>query len=175
MKSLFKFPPIKGNDRIALRIYHHKLKITITWLQSIAYNVPINSSKNLAKVLICLPHSIRNEFDKATCNFDLLDGDVDFTFLEKWLENHLKLFFNPIASIIAAQEIKTNNPRNFYKTPAQKQVNFLNNSKSQSDDRNGNCKHKTQCYLCSKNHRLMKCVKFTQKNCVLTVSRKLIY
>ena len=76
IKSLFKFPPIKGNDRIAFRNYHQKLKIT--WLQSIAYNIAIKSSRNLAKVLICLPHSIHNEFDKATCNFDLLDGDVDF-------------------------------------------------------------------------------------------------
>ena len=41
IKSLFKFPPIKGNDCIAFRNYHQKLKITITWLQSIAYNVAI--------------------------------------------------------------------------------------------------------------------------------------
>ena len=161
MKSLFEFPLIKANDRIALRNYQQKLKITITCLQSIAYNVPIKSSKNLAKAFICLPHSICNEFCKATRNFYLLDGDVDLTFLEKWLENRLKSFFNPIASIIAAQETKTNNPRNFYKIPNQKQVNFLNNSTSQPGDRKGNSKHKTlQCYLCSQDHRLMECVKF---------------
>ena len=110
MKSLFEFPLIKANDRIALRNCHLKLKITITWFQSIAYNVPIKSSENLAKALICLPHSIRNEFYKATRNFALLDGDVDLTSLEKWLEHRLKSFFNPIASIIAARETKTNNP-----------------------------------------------------------------
>ena len=149
MKSLFEFPLIKANDHIALRNYHQKLKITITWLRSIAYNVPIKSSKNLAEALICLPHSIYNEFYKAIRNFDLLEGDVDLTFLEKWLENRLKSFFNPIASIIAAQETKTNNPRNFYKTPTQKQVNFLNNSTSQPGDGKGNSKYKT-CSLCSK-------------------------
>ena len=65
MKSLFEFPLIKVNDRIALRNYHQKLKTTITWLQSIACNVPIKSSENLAKALICLPHSIRNDFYKV--------------------------------------------------------------------------------------------------------------
>ena len=164
MKSLFEFPLIKANDHIALRNYHQKLKITITWLQSIAYNVPIKSSENLAKVLIFLPHNIRIEFYKATRNFDLLDGDVDLTFLEKWLENRLKSFFNPIANIIAAQETKINNPRNFHKTATQKQVNFLNNSTSQPGDRKGNSEHKTlQCYLCSQDHRLMECVNFKQK------------
>ena len=73
-------------------------------LQSIAYDVPIKSSENLAKALICLPHSIRNEFYKATRNFDLLDGDADLIFLGKWLENRVKSFFNPVASIITAQQ-----------------------------------------------------------------------
>ena len=44
---------------------------------------------------------MRNEFYKVTCNLDILDGDVDLIFLEKWLEKRLKIFFNPIANIIA--------------------------------------------------------------------------
>ena len=50
VKSLFEFPLIKSNDRIALQNFHQKLKITITWLKSIGYEVPIKSNK----VLLCL-------------------------------------------------------------------------------------------------------------------------
>ena len=107
VKSLFEFPPIKSNDRIALRNFHQKLKITITWLKSIGYEVPIKSNENLAKALLCLPYNMRNEFYKVTCNLDILDGDVDLIFLEKSLEKRFKIFFNPIANIIATQGTKT--------------------------------------------------------------------
>ena len=50
VKSLFKFAPIKSNDRIALRNFHQNLKVTITWLISIGYEIPIKSNENLAKV-----------------------------------------------------------------------------------------------------------------------------
>ena len=52
VKSLFKFPAIKSNDRIALRNFHQKLKITITWLKPIGYEVPIKYDKNLVKALL---------------------------------------------------------------------------------------------------------------------------
>ena len=106
VKPLFEFPPIKSNDRIALRNFHQKLKITITWLKSIGYEVPIKSNENLAKALLCLPYNMQNEFYKLTCNLGILDGDVDLIFLDKWLEKHLKIFFNPIANIIATQKQK---------------------------------------------------------------------
>ena len=77
VKSLLEFLPIKSNDRIALRNFHQKLKITITWLKSVGYEVPIKSNKNLAKALLCLPYNMQNEFCKVTCNLDILDGDVD--------------------------------------------------------------------------------------------------
>ena len=53
VKSLFEFPPIKSNDRIALRNFHQKLKINITWLKSIVYEVPIKSNENLALFYVC--------------------------------------------------------------------------------------------------------------------------
>ena len=85
VKSLFKFPSIKSNDRIALRNFHQKLKITITWLKSMGYKVPIKCNENLVKALLCLLYNMRNEFYKVTCNLDILDDDVDLIFLEKWL------------------------------------------------------------------------------------------
>ena len=42
-------------------------------------------------------------------NLDIIDGDVDLLFLEKWLEKCLKIFFDPIANIIAIQRMKTDN------------------------------------------------------------------
>ena len=51
---------------------------------------------------------MRNEFYKATCNLDILHVDVDLIFLEKWPEKCFKIFFNPIANIIATQGTKTN-------------------------------------------------------------------
>ena len=81
--SLFEFPSTTSNDRIGLRNFHQKLKITITWLKSVGYEVPIKSNENLAKALSCLPCNMRNEFYKVTCNLDrILDDDVDLLFSE---------------------------------------------------------------------------------------------
>ena len=83
VKSIFDFPPIKSNDRIALLNFQQKLKITITWLKSLGFEVPIKSNENLAKALLYLPYNMRNEFYKVTCNLNILNGDVDLIFLEK--------------------------------------------------------------------------------------------
>ena len=87
VKSLFEFPPIKTNDRIALWNFHQKLKMTFTWVKSIGYPVPIKSNKNLVKALLCVRCNMRNEFYKVNCNLDILDCDADLLFLEKWLKN----------------------------------------------------------------------------------------
>ena len=131
VKSLFGFVPIKSNDRIALQNFHQKLKITITWLKSIGYAVPIKSNKNLAKSLLCLPFNMCNEFYKVTCNLDILDGDAYLLFLEKWLEKRLKIFFNPIANIIAAQGTKTDNQHQ-KKDKERKQIYSFHSSTPQS-------------------------------------------
>ena len=52
---------------------------------------------------------MQNEFYKVTWNLDILDGGVDLMFLENWIEKHLKIFFNPIANIIATYGTKTDN------------------------------------------------------------------
>ena len=109
LKSLFEFTQIKSNDRTTLWNFHQKLKITITWLKSIGYEVPINSNKNLAKVLLRLPCNMRNEFYKVTCNLDIFGGNEDLIFLEKWLEKRFKIFFNSIANIIVTKGTETDN------------------------------------------------------------------
>ena len=159
VKSLFKFPAIKSNDRIALRNFHQKLKITITWLKSIGYEVPIKSNENLAKALLCLPYNMRNEFYKVTCNLDILDGDVDLTFLERWLEKRLKIIFNSIAEIIATQGTKTD-IQHQKMDKERKQINLFHNS---IPDKSKKTTKTLVCYLCSQDHRIMDCVKFKQK------------
>ena len=88
VKSLFEFTPIKSNDRIALRNFHQKLKITITWLKSIGYEDPIKFNENIAKALLCLPRNMRNEFYQVTCELDTLDGfDIFRKVARKTFEN----------------------------------------------------------------------------------------
>ena len=88
VKSLFEFPPIKSNDRIALRNFHQKLKITITWLKSIGYEDPIKFNENIAKALLCLPCNMRNEFYQVTCELDTFDGfDIFRKVARKTFEN----------------------------------------------------------------------------------------
>ena len=65
---------------------------------------------------------MQSEFYKVTCNQDILDGDVDLIFLEKWLEKCLKIFFNLIANIIATQGTKTDNQHQ-KKDKERKQIN----------------------------------------------------
>ena len=126
VKSLFEFPTVKHNDRTALQNFHQKLKITITWLKSIGYEIPIKSNENLAKAFLCLPCNIRNEFYKVTCNLDILDGDVDLIFLEKWLEKRLKILFYPIVNIIATQGTKTDSQHQKKIKKGNKLTNFTN-------------------------------------------------
>ena len=71
-----------------LRNFHQKLKLIITWLKSIGYEVPIKSNGNLAKADLCLPCNVRNEFYKVTCKLDTLDGfDVCRKVARKSFEN----------------------------------------------------------------------------------------
>ena len=93
-KSLFEFPSTTSNDRIGLQNFHQKLKITITWMKSIGYEVPIKSNENLTKALLCLLCNMRNEFYEVISNLDrILDDAVDLLFLGQWLEKLLKIFF----------------------------------------------------------------------------------
>ena len=72
--SLFEIPPIKNNDRRAFLNFDQKLKITITWLKSIGYEVPIKSNENLAKVILCLQYNYNmyNKFYIVTCDLGAL-------------------------------------------------------------------------------------------------------
>ena len=89
-----------------------------------------------------------NEFYKVTCNLDILDGDVDLIFLEKWLEKRLKIFFNPIANVIATKGTKTY-IQHQKKDKERKQINLFHNSTPQSLDKSKKTTKTLVCYQCS--------------------------
>ena len=114
-----------------------------------------------------LPHNLRNEFYKSTRDFNLLEGNVNLIFLERWLESRIKTYFNPLANIIANQEKKGNNTRTNLKEDLLKNVNTINQGPSSSNDSDtlspGNSNKEVKCFLCSHNHRLMDCQKFQKQ------------
>ena len=119
---------------------------------------------------------MQNEFYKVTCNLGILDGNVDLIFLNKWLEKHLKIFFNPIANIIATQGTKTD-IQHQKKNKERKQINLFHNSTPQSLDKSKKTTKTFVCYLCSQDHRILDCVKLKQKtaaarkNCFNSLSK----
>ena len=54
LRNLFDKAQIRANDR-TLPQFHQELELTITWLMSVGYKVPIFSSENLTKAIIRLP------------------------------------------------------------------------------------------------------------------------
>ena len=77
LKNLFDKPQIQANDRITLRQFHQELKLTITWLMSVGYKVPIFSSDNLTKAIIWLPYQLRQRFYKFTKESNLINGSIN--------------------------------------------------------------------------------------------------
>ena len=73
------------------------------------------------KALLCLPNNMSNNFYKVGYNLDILDGDVDLFFLEKWLEKRLKsvwkYFLIPFPISLSYKELKQiiNTKRNIKK------------------------------------------------------------
>ena len=108
---------------------------------------------------------MRNEFYKATCNLDILDVDVGLIFLEKWPEKCFKIFFNPIANIIATKGTKTD----IQHQKRIKKVNKLTYFTILHHNYLIIVKKKTKtlvCYLCSQDHRIMDCIQFKLKTAV---------
>ena len=105
LKALFDHPQIHSRDRVALRNYHQQLKCSTTWFTSMDYQSAICSTENLTKAVKRLPEILRKSFYKATKDASFVSGDVTLIGFERWLDNRLTEYFNPIANIIAKQEV----------------------------------------------------------------------
>ena len=176
--NLFDKPIIRANDRITLRQFHQELKLTITWLMSVGYKVPIFSSENLTKAIIRLPYQLRQRFYKFTKESNLIDGSVNLVTFEKWLEDQLKTSFNPSVDIIIDKEhmlknryqiAKLTNRQSIHSLETDININNVNCTSHGSMDEEISKKSKIDntrtlfCCLCRNNHRLMNCKHFLAK------------
>ena len=62
--------------------------------------------QKLNKAVKRLPEILRKSFYKATKDLWFVSGDMTLIEFERWLDNCLKIYFNPIMNIIAKQEEK---------------------------------------------------------------------
>ena len=69
------------------------------------YKSPIFSNENLTKATHCLPLHLRNRFCKFTEDSNLMDGSVNLLIFEKWLNDQIKVCFNPLADIVNKQDL----------------------------------------------------------------------
>ena len=78
-KLLFDQPQFKSADRISLRRFRQRLKISHAWLLSMGYSTPILfiNILYLTKVVMRLPSFLRREFFNATKNSNMLVGSVN--------------------------------------------------------------------------------------------------
>ena len=102
---MFNKPQIKANDRSALPEFHQQIKLNITWLSSLGYITPLYSYDNVTKAILCLPFHLRKEFYKHTEDASLTDGTLNLIMFESWLDRQLKIYFNPLVEVVAAQEL----------------------------------------------------------------------
>ena len=86
LKKLFDQKQIHIKDKLGLRSFHQQLRICISWLSSIGYHTPLTLYENLVKALSVLPIKYQSEFFKHTKDFNMLDGTINLTTLEQWLE-----------------------------------------------------------------------------------------
>ena len=118
LKSMFNKPKIKPNDRLALREFHHQIKLNITWLSSLGYKTPLYSYDSVTKAILRLLFHLRKEFYKHTKDATLTDVTLNLIMFESWLGRQLKVYFNPLVEVVAIQEIP-----NAKRTPSNRHIN----------------------------------------------------
>ena len=76
LSKLYNRKPISSKDKVYLWQFHQELRQNNTWLLSTSYETPLLSYENLPKAIATLPHSLRQDFFKATRNSNLLDETI---------------------------------------------------------------------------------------------------
>ena len=158
---------------ITQKEFHQHLKGTNTWLISTGYEFPLLSYDSLTKCVARLPNYLRNQFFKSTADTSFTDGSVNLIAFEKWLEKKLRSYFNPLADIIASEEIEYKRSHKGFKANEQRYSGRLNQTNTDNkivmEDIETDKKDKTsskvyECWICKGNHRLMKCDEFREMN-----------
>ena len=89
------------------------------------YKPPIFSRKNLTKAVHPLALHLRNWFYKFTKDSNLMDGSVNLLIFEEWLDDQIKVCFNPLADIINKQALSDKNKLPLSKTYSKLTTNRL--------------------------------------------------
>ena len=150
LNSVFDMLQIKSGDRIALRELQQSLTCFITWLETMVYSFSLNSIEYLTKAVRRLPSFLRYSFYKY-CNLIKYSNTNIYTLkeFEKWLENEMQQFFNPIAKILAVNDERKKGDKPL----------FARNNHSSSSEIS-----KMICWCCQKDHKLTACKTFISIN-----------
>ena len=105
LKSMFKKPQIKANDRSPLLEFCQQIKLNITWLSSLEYITQLYSNNSVTKTILHRPFHLRKEFYKLTKDASLTDGTLNLIMFESWLDRQLKVYFNALVEVVATQEL----------------------------------------------------------------------
>ena len=114
--SAFDKPQIKANDKVVVRQFQQQLKCNNLSLLSVGYKWPIFSSENLRKAILRLPSHSRNHFYKFT---------KDLLVIETWLDNQIKVCFNPLADIVNKQDLANKGRLSLHKLTNRTKTNVL--------------------------------------------------
>ena len=80
------------------------------------YKLPIFSSENLTKAILRLPSHSRNQFYKFT---------KDLLVIETWLDDQIKVCFNPLADIVNKQVLANKGRLSLHKLTNRTKTNVL--------------------------------------------------
>ena len=165
---------------VYLRRFHQQLKCNNSWLLSMSYKSPVFSSENLTKAIHRLPLHLRNRFYKFTKDNNLTDGSANLLIFEKWLDDQIKVCFNPLADIVRKQDLSNKGKLPLSKSYSKLTTNSLDISEDIQDEKDQELKsnsnnivnrsNKTtesvgfKCWLCGNKHRLKDCKRFISKS-----------
>ena len=124
---------IKANGKVGLRQFHQQVKCNNSWLLSMGYKSPIFSSEKLTKAILRLPSHLRNEIYKFTKDSNLMDGSINLLVFETWLDDQLKVCWNPPADIVHKQDLANKGKLSLHKLTNRTNTNVLETSKEVPD------------------------------------------
>ena len=160
LNAILDLPQLQSNDRTALRRYYQQLSSTIMWLKSMGYNSSISSTENLTKAVARLPNYLRNQFYKTSKDKIFTEGGMDLHDFQKWLDSKLKEQFNPIASLIAEQDLKA---KKATKTPKIESERKIRTFATKAVTYEKQTKGQLKCWICEGDHKVSNCKNFIDK------------
>ena len=131
------------------------------------------SYDSLIRCIARLPNYPRNQFLKSTADNSFIDGSVNLIVSEKWLEKKLHSYFNPLADIIASEEIEYKRSHKGFTANEQRYSGRLNQTNMdnkivmediETDKKDETSSKVYECWICKGNHRLMKSDEFRKVN-----------